>query len=245
MSTGIWIAASGAVSQMTALDATANNVANATTTAFRAEQTVFQEHLFDAQRTGNARDNMRYNGVPIVATDVTTGSLKVTNRPLDFAIRNDTFFAVQTPQGERYTRGGNLYVDPNGALSLQDGTRVVNTAGQPVIVPNQGQGVSINSEGRIDVNGEPVGQLRFVRFADTRGLERQGNTLFAATARSGAPTPAIAQLETGTLEMANVSVVKGMTDMVTTSRSFDAISKVIETFRDVDQRAANDIMRRR
>jgi flagellar basal-body rod protein FlgF len=245
VSTGIWIAASGAVSQMTALDATANNVANATTTGFRAEQTVFQEHLIDVQRTGNARENMRYNGVPVIATDISTGSIKVTNRALDFAIRNDTFFAVQTPQGERYTRGGNLYVDPDGAISLQDGTRVVNTAGQPIFVPNQGQGASVNGEGGIEVNGEPVGQLRFVRFADTRGLDRQGHTLFVPTARSGAPAPAIAQVETGTLEMANVSVVKGMTDMVTTSRSFDAISKVIETFRDVDQRAANDIMRRR
>lgn len=245
MSTGIWIAASGARSQMTALDATANNVANATTTAFRAEQTLFQEHLIDVQRSGVSRENMRYNGVPQVAIDITKGSYKVTNRPLDFAVRNDAFFAVQTPQGERYTRAGNLYVDPDGALSLQDGTRVVNTAGQPIYLPNRGDGASINGEGGVEINGEPAGQLRFVRFADTRGLDRQGHTLFVPTARSGAPTPAIAQLETGTLEMANVSVVKGMTDMVTTTRSFDAISKVIETFRDVDQRAANDIMRRR
>lgn len=245
MSTGIWIAASGARSQMTALDATANNVANATTTAFRAEQTVFQEHLIDAQRTGAARDNMRYNGVPEVATDVSGGPIKVTDRPLDFAIRNDAFFAVRTPQGERYTRAGNLYVAPDGALSLQDGTRVVNTAGQPILLPNRGQGATINGEGGVEVNGEPVGQLRFVRFANARGLERQGHTLFVPTARSGAPTPVAAQLETGAVEMANLSVVKGMTDMVSTTRTFDAISKVIETFRDVDHRAANDIMRRR
>lgn len=230
---------------MTALDATANNVANATTTAFRAEQTVFQEHLIDAQRAGSARDNMRYNGVPEVATDVTTGPIKVTNRPLDFSIRNDAFFAVQTPRGERYTRAGNLFVDPSGVLSLQDGTRVVNTAGQPIFLPNKGQGASINGDGGIEVEGEPVGQIRFVRFANARGLDREGHTLFVPTARSGAPMAAIAQLEPGSVEMANVSVVKGMTDMVSTTRSFDAISKVIETFRDVDQRAANDIMRKR
>lgn len=245
MSTGIWIAASGARSQMTALDATANNVANATTTAFRSEQTVFQEHLIDAQRAGVARDNMRYNGVPEVATDVTVGPIKVTNRPLDFAVRNDAFFAVRTAQGERYSRAGSLYVDPEGALALQDGTRVVNTAGRPIFLSNQGQGASINGEGGVEMNGEPVGQLRFVRFANVRGLERQGHSLFVPTARSGAPAASVAQLETGALEMANVSVVKGMTDMVSTTRAFDAISKVIETFRDVDQRAANDIMRKR
>jgi flagellar basal-body rod protein FlgF len=245
MSTGIWIAASGAVSQMAALDATANNVANAATPAFRAEQAVFREHLIDAERAGSARVGMRYNGVPVVATDMTPGTLKVTNRPLDFAIRSDAFLAVQTPQGERYTRAGNLFVDPSGALALQDGTRVLNTAGQPVFLPNKGQGARITAEGGVEVDGQPMGQLRFVRFQNTRGLDRQGHTLFAPTANSGGPTPVRASLEVEALEMTNVSVVKGMTDMVTTTRSFDAITKVIDTFRDIEQRAANDIMRRR
>lgn len=245
MSTGIWIAASGARSQMTSLDATANNVANATTTAFRAEQTIFQEHLIDAARSGSARANMRYNGVPEVSTDVTAGPIKLTGRSLDFAIRNDAFFAVQTPQGERYTRAGNLYVDPSGALTLQDGTKVMNTARRPIVVPNGGQGAAINAEGGVEVNGEPVGQLRFVRFNNPKGLDRQGHSLFVATERSGGATPTQVQLENEALEMANVSVVKGMTDMVTTTRSFDAIEKVIDAFRQVDQRAANDLMRRR
>jgi flagellar basal-body rod protein FlgF len=245
VSTGIWIAASGARSQMTALDATANNVANATTTAFRAEQTVFQEHLIDAARSGAARDNMRYNGVPEVATDVTAGPIKLTGRGLDFAIRDDSFFAVQTPQGERYTRAGNLYVDASGALTLQDGTKVLNTARRPITVPNGGVGAAINADGGVEANGEPVAQLRFVRFANAKGLERQGHSLFLATERSGGATPTRAQIENEALEMANVSVVKGMTDMVTTTRSFDAIEKVIDAFRQVDQRAANDLMRRR
>src|SRR5688572_13319437 len=165
---------------MTSLDATANNVANASTTAFRAEQTIFQEHLIDAARSGSARENMRYNGVPEVATDVTAGPIKLTGRRLDFAIRNDAFFAVQTPQGERYTRAGNLYVDPSGALTLQDGTKVLNTARRPIMVPNGGQGALVNAEGGVEVNGEPVGQLRFVRFNNPKGLERQGHSLFIA-----------------------------------------------------------------
>lgn len=245
MSNGIWIAASGARAQMTAMDVTANNVANATSTAFRAEQTLFQEHLIDAGRAGAARDVMRYNGVAEVATDITAGPIRVTNRKLDFAVRGDSFFSVMTPQGERFTRAGSLRVDPNGALTLQDGTPVLNTARRPITVPNAGHGAAINAEGGIEVNGEPVGQLRFVRFNDTRALEREGHTLFRATPGSGAPLPVVVQLETEALEMSNVSVVKGMTDMVSTTRSFDALEQVIDVFRQADKRAANDLMRKR
>jgi len=246
VSNGIWIAASGARSHMTAMDATANNVANATSTAFRAEQTLFQEHLIDAGRAGASRDVMRYSGVAEVATDITAGPIRVTNRKLDFAIRDQAFFAVMTPNGERYTRAGNLHVNANGAVTLQDGTAVLNTARRPIMVPHGNPGAAaVNGEGAIEVDGEPVGQLRFVRFNDVRALEREGHFLFRATPASGPAQPVAVQLETEALEMSNVSVVKGMTDMVTTTRTFDALEQIIDAFRQVDQRAANDLMRKR
>ena len=55
MSTGIWLAASGASSQMAALDASANNLANATTPGDKAVPAVFLEHLLSAARAGSAQ----------------------------------------------------------------------------------------------------------------------------------------------------------------------------------------------
>src|SRR5690606_41705745 len=105
---------------MTAMDVTANNVANATSTAFRAEQTLFQEHLIDAGRAGASRDVMRYSGVAEVATDITAGPIRVTNRKLDLAIRDHAIFAGMTPNGARYPPAGNLHVHAHGPVPLQD-----------------------------------------------------------------------------------------------------------------------------
>jgi flagellar basal body rod protein FlgG len=94
-------------------------------------------------------------------------------------------------------------------------------------------------------DGSPVGQLRLVKFADQGALEREGHFLFRPTQASGKAVVAPIQLEVGTLEMSNVSVVKGMTDMVSITRTFDALEQAIQAFRQADQRAATDLMSKR
>lgn len=245
MSTGIWVAASGAASQMTALDTAANNTANATTAGFKAEQIVFREVLADAVSAGSAVDQMRYNGVHGIQSDLKTGALKVTDRPLDVAISGEGFFAVQTEGGERYTRAGSFQVNSSGELVTTDGARVLNTAQRPITVPFGAKVVTVGPNGSITADDSPVGQLRLVKFSNQDALEREGHFLFRANAVSGKPEVAPLVLETGTVEMSNVSIVKGMTDMVSITRTFDALEQVIQAFRQADQRAATDLMSKR
>ncbi len=245
MSTGIWVAASGATSQLTALDVAANNTANATTAGYKGEDAIFQEYLIDAARAGNQVSAMRYNGVAEVRSDHATGPIQVTDRGLDVAIRGEGFFAVQTQNGERYTRAGAFSVSPSGNLVAADGALVLNTARRPIRVNGNANEARITEGGTLMVGGEPAGQLRLVRFADQARLEKEGNTLFRATPTSGAAQQGPITLETGALEMANISVVKSMTDIVSTTRTFDALERAIDVFRDADTRAANDLMRRR
>lgn len=245
MSTGIWVAASGAAAQMTALDTAANNTANATTFGFKAEETVFREVLADALSAGNAVDQMRYNGVYGTQSDQKTGAFKVTERPLDVAISGEGFFAVQTEAGERYTRAGNFQVNANGELVTADGARLVNTAQRPITVTPGAKVVAVGPNGTVTADDSPVGQLRMVKFDNQNALEREGHFLFRANVASGKPAVAPVVLETGTLEMSNVSIVKGMTDMVSITRTFDALEQVIQAFRQADQRAATDLMSKR
>jgi flagellar basal-body rod protein FlgF len=245
LSTGIWIAASGAASQMTALDTAANNTANATTFGFKAEQAVFREVLADKVNAGNAVDQMRYNGVHGVHSDLKSGGLKVTERPLDVAISGEGFFAVQTQAGERYTRAGNFQVNSSGELVTADGARLLNTAQRPITVTPGAKVVAVGPNGTVTADDSPVGQLRTVTFTNQDALEREGHFLFRANAVSGKAAVAPLALETGTLEMSNVSIVKGMTDMVSITRTFDALEQVIQAFRQADQRAATDLMSKR
>jgi len=245
VSSGIWVAASGASAQMTALDATANNLANATTPGYKAEQAVFQEHLMSAMLTGSSQSQMRYTGVAEVSSDLRTGPLQVTQRPLDAAIDGDGYFAVQTPRGERYTRAGAFQIGPSGTLVTAQGFAVQDSGGSPIRIPLDGGAPAIGEDGVLRVGGDEVGTLRIVRFNQPKGLEKDGDNLFRAAPAAGEPLPAEAMLQGGVLEMPNVSIVKGMTDLVSATRAFEALEKAVEAYSDLERRAASDIVRAR
>jgi flagellar basal-body rod protein FlgF len=206
------MAASGASSQITALDATANNLANATTAGYKVEQAVFQEHLIAAMYVGKAQREMRYNGVATVATDMRSGPLQVTNKPLDVAIEGDGFFTVTTPRGERYTRAGAFQIGADGTLVTAQGYPVQGSGGGPINVQPDAKVLSIGDDGTLTVDDSDVGQLKIVKFREVNGLEKDGEQMFRVTPRSGRAEVAQATVLAGTLEMPNVSIVKGMTD---------------------------------
>jgi flagellar basal-body rod protein FlgF len=237
------MAASGASSQITALDATANNLANANTAGYKADQAVFREHLIAAVHAGRAQREMRYNGVAMVAPDMRGGPIQVTNKPLDVAIEGDGFFAIKTPRGERYTRAGAFQIGPEGTLVTAQGYAVSDAGGSPISIQPDAKILSIGDDGTLTVDDSDVGQIKVVKFRELSGLEKDGDTMFRATARSG-PAEGVPQatLLPGALEMPNVSIVRGMTDLVSATRAFEAMEKAVETFSQLEHRAATDII---
>jgi flagellar basal-body rod protein FlgF len=243
MSTGIWMAASGASSQITALDATANNLANANTAGYKVDQAVFQEHLISAMYSGRSAREMRYNGVATVAPDMRGGPLQITNKPLDVAVEGDGFFAIQTPRGERYTRAGAFQIGPEGNLVTAQGYAVLDQGGSPISVQPDAKVMSLGDDGVLTVDDSDVGQLKVVTFNQQNGLEKDGDTLFRATPLSGAAVAnPVATVHAGALEMPNVSIVKGMTDLVSATRAFEALERAVEEFSKLEHRAATDIV---
>jgi flagellar basal-body rod protein FlgF len=237
------MAASGASSQITALDATANNLANANTVGYKADQAVFQEHLIQAMYVGKAQREMRYNGVATVATDMRGGPLQVTNKPLDVSIENsDGFFAVRTPGGERYTRAGAFQIGSDGTLVTAQGFPVLDAGGSTINVQPDAKTMSIGDDGTLTVDDSEVGQLKVVKFRQMNGLEKDGAQLFRATVRSGQAEVMQASVQAGTLELPNVSIVKGMTDLVSATRAFETLERAVETFSQLEHRAATDIV---
>ncbi len=99
------------------MDIVANNVANVNTSGYKADNTLFEEYL----NTPAHEDNFVANDRRVSFTqdrgtyrDMTQGAVEATNNPLDIAIDGTAFLAVQTPNGERYTRDGNLHINNQG-----------------------------------------------------------------------------------------------------------------------------------
>jgi flagellar basal-body rod protein FlgF len=241
MSDGIWSAASGAIGQVTALDVAAENVANASTPAFRGSRAVFREVLTQAVHKRAGGFDLKYAVAASPEKDMTQGAMLVTQRPLDVAVRGDGFLAVQTAQGERYTRSGSLRVASDGTLVTANGDAVLGANRKPVKVPVDPD-ITIEPDGTVRSGGEAAGQVMLVEFDNPRALSSEGHYLLRADAAAGKPRPTSSTLEPGMLESSNVSPVRGMIDIVNASRTFEICEKSIESFRDADRRAAVDLM---
>lgn len=231
MGNGIYTAMAGAVAQSRALDAVANNVANAKTTAFRAERVTFDEVL-------NEGNEISAVSVGRSAVDTSRGELTTTDNPLDLALDGDGWFAVKTGKGTRYTRDGSFTLDAGGVLVDRLGNPVRGVGGADILVPPDVADVSIDGEGNVYADGDPVAQLELVRFEQSQ-MRRDGDNLFSA---QGKPkTDELPSVVSGALEGSNFNTVRGMVDLVRISRTYESLHRMIENYRQIDQRAARDI----
>ncbi len=233
MSSGIYVATAGAIAQSNALDATANNIANANTTGFRADRVTFREALTAARSADVTSVN---NGATTI--DSRPGALSSTENPLDLALEGDGMFAVNTPNGTRYTRAGNFRLNDEHTLVNGDGFAVRGDGGSPITIPPETKSIQIAADGSVMADEVSVGKLEIKRF-DQNQLERQGGSLYLARgAEQGGEPPKVRQ---GMLEVSNVNVVHGVVDLVKVSRTYESLMRVIQGYHDVESRAAREL----
>lgn len=234
---GIYSAASGMTALETRQATIANNIANASTPGFKSSHPV-QLGFYDVFMR-SPHNPFHYNveaapggGVKIVEThpDLAAGPLRVTDNPLDVALIGPGYLAVETAQGERFTRHGGLGIDVDGHLATQEGHKVLSDTGAPLDV--RGGVVNIASDGEVRVDGVPSGRLRIVEFEAPHRLQRQGAGLYAASEELAATPAAVTQVEQHALEMSNVNIASEMMRMIQGTRAYEANQRVIVTFDD-------------
>ncbi len=233
MSSGIYTAMAGAVAQTQALDTVSNNIANVSTTGFRAERIRFGEALTRAK--GKSIAYVQAKGG---ATDTRPGLRTETGNALDVAISGDGYFAVQTPRGERVTRAGDFQLDEGGQLVTSDGYPVLSADAKPIIVGKDGKDmkdISIRADGTVSAGSRTIGTID-VRNYNATDLTREGNSLYIPNAKPIAG--ARSELAIGELEQGNFNVVTGMVDLIRISRNYESLHRMLETYREMDDRIA-------
>ena len=171
-------------------------------------------------------------------TDFAEGSLRQTGQPFDLAISGDGFFALQSPDGERYTRDGRFTRDANNNLVSVDGYLLLGNDGQPVTVP-EGD-VTVEPTGLIRVDNEEVGQINVMTFADVAtDLQRDGQNTFIAVNPGQASENA--NVRQGYLEMSNVDPARAMTQMMTVARAYEAAQRAMQLQDEKLGKAVNEI----
>jgi flagellar basal-body rod protein FlgG len=238
MERGLYIAAGGMLAEQVRQDQIANDLANASTPGYkpdRAAQASFGEMMLQNRGTGQTIGTLSL-GVRIdeLRTDLTQGALRQTGNPLDLALSGDGFLAVQTPQGVRYTRDGQLTMDAQGRLQTTTGFLVLGTDGKPITVgdPNT---VSVGADGTVRSGTKKLGQIDVVSLT---GAVKQGDTLFSG--KPGAK-PANTQIEQGYIEGSGVEPARAMVDMIVSLRAYEASQRVLHTIDDTLGRAVTQV----
>ena len=227
MNSGVYTAVSGMRAQMDALDMLSNNLANLNTPGYKEERAFFsalRQELDDSDEVNSAVDRQKV--VAGSSMNSADGSLTRTNRDLDIALTGEGFLAVETPQGVRYTRNGNLNLNVKGELSMPSGFPVLGDTGRPIgLGPGK---IDINDDGEVFLNGTRVDRLKIVKFEESTTLLREGGSLMSVKDRTS-EKPSEAKVRQGFLEQSNVNPINSVVSMVGIMRQFEALQKSINT----------------
>lgn len=219
MSNELYSTLSGAIGSWRKMESIANNLANASTTGFKAER-LLQQSTGPQGAYAQIADAYTHqaDGVP-----VNTGS------PTDVALQGPGWLAVQDGDATLLTRDGHLRVDPDdGSLRTSTGHRVQGQAGSVVIPPDTT--VRIADDGSISTSdGEFVDTLRVVQGP----AEPIGGNLWSPLGELEEIPP---RLLSGALEQSNVDPMQTMVELIEASRAFEAFQKLLQTSDDLSGR---------
>jgi flagellar basal-body rod protein FlgF len=232
----IYLSMSGAKAMMDRQDVLAHNIANISTTGFRAELQAFRS----VPVLGSGASTRVYSLETTPGYDASSGPVNVTGNPLDVAMKGNAWLGVQALDGtEAYTRAGNLTIREDGTLVTHTGLTVLGEAG-PIQVPADAR-VAIAEDGTVTAsvgNAAPnnIGRLKLV--TPEAQLIRGTDGLFRGAGGNPLEADPAARLHVGALEGSNVSPVGAMVALITAGRQFESQMKMLQTAEGGEKAAA-------
>jgi flagellar basal-body rod protein FlgF len=209
------------------MDVVANNMANINTTGFKAENILFEEYDMPVARDrafSGSDQKLAFTQDWTSIHDMTPGAITDTGDPLDVALDGPGFLAIDTPDGQRWTKSGALAIDNTGTLVDLAGHPVLSDAGPIHFEPGETD-VTITADGSVLTPSGSKGKLQVVEFDDPQALSRDGDNLYSG----GTPHPATAtRVVSGAIERSNVSGVAEMSEMIRVSRAYETLTNLMQ-----------------
>jgi len=239
----LFTAVSGASHSLMQQQISANNLANANTTGFRADIALSQSEA--VRGLGFATRVMvqpQTSGV-----DASSAAAERTGRPLDVAIQGEGYIAVQNSDGsEVYTRNGNMVQNEAGQLTIS-GYPVLGDNGPIVLPPNAI--ASFGRDGTLSITPDDgdvtatmdIDRLKLVTIPP-ENLAKNGQGMIVTADGSRAPLDENINVSGGYLEGSNVTAVTEMLASISLSRQFEAQIKMMKAAQDLSE-AGNRLLR--
>ncbi len=224
MDLGLYVAATGMVAEQTRQDQLSNDLANASTPGYKPDEA--PQHSFGsvllASTEGGTPVGSSVAGVALgqTFTDMTGAPIQETGEPLDFAIAGNGFFAVQSPQGVRYTRDGQFTESAQGILTDSSGNAVLDQGGAQI---------KVTADGTVPASA--------IGVFEVPSAVKQGENLFAGTSTGKGS----GSVRAGALEASGVDAAKVMVEMINSLRDFQSGQQAIQAIAQTLQSASTQV----
>lgn len=223
MQSGLYVALSSQISLEKRMNTIADNLANMNTVGFRATQMKFDDVMTKVE---GAKVDYVSPGQEYLSSE--NGAMVQTKNPLDFAIRGDAWFSVNSPQGAALTKDGRFSMLQTGEIVSLEGYSVLDAGGAPITLNAADGPPTASKDGILYQNGRPVAQLGLFEADVGPNYTRVGNTAIIPAQQ---PQPVVNRSDIGVMqgfiEEANVNPILQMTQMITVSRTFEYVTQLM------------------
>lgn len=228
MESSLYVGLSRQIVLNNAMTMVGNNVANANTAGYRAQNPMFQEFVskerYDKDDLSMVYDRGQYD-------TTSPGTIQLTGNPYDVALNGPGFMAITAPSGEmQYTRSGNFTVNNSNELVTSSGYKVAGPGGDAIAIPTGAKEVKITGEGEVTADGNTVGRIGVFEFDNLQELRPEGNGLYSAKT-PGRPATETNMVQ-GALEGSNVNAIQETTRMIEILRTYQSTMNMIKNEQD-------------
>jgi flagellar basal-body rod protein FlgG len=226
---GLYSAAAGMSAQQEQLNAISNDLANVSTTGYKAERVAFSDLLYNPVDVAGTETSVGAGAsARMIGRSEAQGAIQETGEPLDLAIEGAGCFEVKRANGQlALTRDGSFGVDASGSIVNSEGSRL----SPPIKLPKgvSASEVSIAPDGTVTAGARKLGQIKLVTVTSPEHLLSDAGGELTPTAQSGKPHPATGKIHQGALEASNVNIASEMALMASTQRNYQLTSTAIQT----------------
>lgn len=240
MDSGFYSACAGLSARLRTLELSASNLANLNTVGFKSQQPSFRSILMSSSSVPMIRAVNDYTAISGTRVNLAAGQLQTTGNDFDLALQGSGFFVIQTTDGVKYTRNGQLKLAADRTLVTSAGDPIMGEGGAIRLPAGQ---LNVSSDGTMSVDGALVGRLRIVDFPPATALTSVGSSYFDAPAGSALPAAQIA-VRQGSLEQSNVDPIAEAVGLVALQRHAEMLQRALSMFHtELNKVAVEDIPR--
>ncbi|HFK1398496.1 flagellar basal-body rod protein FlgG [Bacillus cereus] len=255
---GLYIGSMGMMNYMQRINVHSNNVANAQTTGFKAEN--MTSKVFDVQDTYRRGDgavtnigSVDYAVVPAAThVNLVQGNIQMTNSDTDFLLDDGTagtasFFVTSKNNETFLTRDGSFTLNSDRYLQTTSGAFVMGENNERIRIP-EGAKVAVQADGTLydAVTQNNIARLQTKTVGaevNNRLIQRENKSFTLAEGNIADLPNGVGTVKNYMLENSNVDMTKEMADLMTDQRMISASQRVMTSFDKIYEKEANEILR--